>query len=166
VPIPSRSNKGRKNIFVCKVCRGHIVTVDADEGSTPLAIGCHATLGCTGKMASSLYNVFDQTIAAAYEWYRPGVLQILKPSEAAYVAGGGLLLRFVENARPEGVALTMGLAATLRHIQGLASSTPPPEPDDAEAEGGPAGNASGSPSALLAEIARVCGGALSKVPHQ
>src|SRR5687768_10420783 len=59
--------QGKKNIYVCDACKGHIVTVDRDHGVTPFMITCHATLFCKGMMKSSMYRVFDQNIGADYE---------------------------------------------------------------------------------------------------
>jgi hypothetical protein len=161
IPMRPSSNAGRKNIFVCAACGGHIVTVDLDEGVQPLAISCHATLGCRGLMKSSLYKVFDQSIRAAYEFYRPPAIKILTPAEASTVANGGLLLRFASETPPEGLALTMGLVATVRHLQALASSVPPPP----EGEDADPGERECHASRSLAEILLVCNGALAKVPQ-
>jgi len=88
-------NVGRKNIYVCDTCRGHIVTVDRDKGVTPFAILCRATKGCGGLMQSSMYRVFDQRIRAGFEWYEPTETELVteSPATRAHVARGGLLLR-------------------------------------------------------------------------
>jgi hypothetical protein len=158
--IARPTNRGRKNMFVCSDCGGHIVTVDADEGIQPMVIACHATLGCKGLMGSSLYKVFDQKVRASFEFYRPPVTKILTPGEAQTVAQGGLLLRFAEGTPPEGLQLTMGLVATLRHIKQLASSCPPATSGDAD----PSVRESNA-SRTLVEIVAVCDGALAKVPQ-
>lgn len=92
------SFKGRKNIYVCDSCKGHIVTVDRDEGTTPFALQCECRLGCKGVMRSSMYRVFDQEIGASHEWYRPSVLERAGLSEwsRAHVEKGGLILRKVQ----------------------------------------------------------------------
>lgn len=87
------SPDGQKNIYTCRKCRGHIVTRDADEGVTPFMIGCKATPGCDGMMHSSFYRVFDGTLAASYEWYKPNVAQVLEPGVRRHVEKGGLVLR-------------------------------------------------------------------------
>jgi hypothetical protein len=84
--------KGARNIYTCKECHSHIVTQDADEGVTPFGIKCKAP-GCDGTMYSSMYRVFDQSMRAYWEWYRPTVLEVLTPGERAHVDQGGLLLR-------------------------------------------------------------------------
>jgi hypothetical protein len=84
---------GKKNIYVCGVCHGHIVTVDRDPGVTPFIILCKATENCRGEMHSSMYRVFDQSIGADHEWYRPDGVDGLSAQEIAHVDRGGLLLR-------------------------------------------------------------------------
>jgi hypothetical protein len=90
---PFDSPDGRKNMYVCDTCRGHIVTRDVDEGTTPFMLACRATAGCKGRMRSSMYRVFDGAIAASHEWYRPPAGQTLTPGEREHVAKGGVLLR-------------------------------------------------------------------------
>lgn len=157
---PQPSTKGRKNMFVCSDCGGHIVTVDVDEGVQPPVIGCHATLGCKGLMGSSLYRVFDQKVRASFEFYRPSLAKILSPNEAKVVSEGGLLLRYAEGTAPEGLQLTMGLVATVRHIHQLASSCPQAPDEDADAS-----ERESLASRSLDQIKAVCEGALSKVPQ-
>lgn len=85
--------QGKKNIYVCRSCCGHIVTVDRDAGVTPFTTRCMATPGCSGLMQSSLYRVFDQAIGPDHEWYRPSSIAGLSAGTADHVAKGGLLLR-------------------------------------------------------------------------
>lgn len=87
--------QGKVNIYVCEVCHGHIVTRDKDAGVTPFMIPCEAKPACKGKMVSSMYRVFDQTMAEDSEWYRPSAAQALSPWEREHVEKGGLLLRKV-----------------------------------------------------------------------
>lgn len=84
---------GKLNIYVCESCREHIVTRDMDEGVTPFMILCEFCE--TGKMKSSFYRVFDQTMKEGYHWYKPGAdeLDTLKPGTRDHVERGGLLLR-------------------------------------------------------------------------
>ena len=90
------SMKGRKNIYTCETCGGHVVTVDRDEGVTPFAIQCRsAPIGCPGTMYSSMYRVFDQRMRASWEWYRPSAVEVLSDGERQHVKNGGLLLRRV-----------------------------------------------------------------------
>lgn len=89
---------GRRNIYTCQTCRRHIVTVDLIDGTSPFLLGCRATPGCTGKMQSSMYRVFDQEMRATHEWYRPtgDELAALTGWSADHVQQGGLMLREVE----------------------------------------------------------------------
>ncbi|KQW22131.1 hypothetical protein ASC80_01670 [Afipia sp. Root123D2] len=87
--------KGKKNIYVCDACHGHIVTIDVDAGVTPFMINCRAHPRCKGTMRSSMYRVFDQDMAASHEWYRPTPDDCLRPGEIEHVLKGGLLLRTV-----------------------------------------------------------------------
>lgn len=83
---------GRKNIYVCEECRGHIVTMDLEDGVTPFLIGCQVTEECSGMMKSSMYRVYDQSMKAGYFWAKPESLDDLSPGERAHVENGGLLL--------------------------------------------------------------------------
>lgn len=86
-------SKGARNIYTCDKCHGHIVTQDADQGVTPFMLKCRKNPDCGGTMRSSMYRVFDQSIGASHEWYRPTVLEVLTPPERDHVDKGGLLLR-------------------------------------------------------------------------
>lgn len=89
--------KGKKNIYTCEKCKGHIVTVDLERGVTPFMIGCKSTVNCKGMMQSSMYRVFDQEMRADHEWYKPTAVQSLSPWERDHVSQGGLLLRKASN---------------------------------------------------------------------
>lgn len=84
---------GKLNIYVCESCHGHIVTRDRDAGVTPFLVACKCTPGCTGFMKSSMYRVFDQSMAETHEWYRPDNLDGLARHTIDHVRNGGLLLR-------------------------------------------------------------------------
>lgn len=85
--------QGKKNIYVCEKCKGHLVTVDRDRGVTPFMLDCRATLDCKGMMKSSMYRVFDPEIGADHEWYRPTALEVVKSHLQSHVDQGGLLIR-------------------------------------------------------------------------
>lgn len=91
------SFQGKKNIYVCQLCFGHIVTVDTDHGTTPFMIECKVTDGCRGLMESSFYRVFDQRIKPSHEWYKPEAAEVAEKSVhiKQHVEMGGLLLREV-----------------------------------------------------------------------
>lgn len=87
--------QGKINIYVCDVCKGNMVTIDRDDGTTPFMTSCKAKYGCEGPMVSSMYRV-DQTLRPTHEWYAPTVLDHLRPAERQHVEMGGLLLRRVD----------------------------------------------------------------------
>lgn len=87
--------KDEKNIYVCRVCRRHIVTVDLHDGTTPFLIECQINRECVGQMVSSMYRVFDQTIRPTYEWFKPETTEGLCPWTKDHVEKGGLILREV-----------------------------------------------------------------------
>lgn len=94
-PRQSTDPHGRRNIYTCDACFGHVVTVDLVEGVTPFTIGCKATSGCSGMMQSSMYRVFDQRMKPAFEWFRPTKEETmaLHTWSRDHVAKGGLILR-------------------------------------------------------------------------
>lgn len=105
--------KDKKNIYTCDQCHGHIVTVDVDDGVTPFMISCYAHPRCKGTMRSSGYRVFDQTMAASHEWYRPAPVDV-KPAEVDHVLRGGLLLR---EAKPMGLGIAAAAPDAPAHAQ-------------------------------------------------
>lgn len=96
------SSKYRKNIYVCREenCRHHIVTRDLHEGVTPMFISC-VTPGCNGSMNSSMYRVWDESMKASHEWYKPTAIEVLSDGERSHVEQGGLLIRRIDrNSNP------------------------------------------------------------------
>jgi hypothetical protein len=85
--------KGKKNIYTCDRCKGHIVTLDIDKGTTPFLVECKATINCKGMMKSSMYRVFDQDMRPDFVWYRPSAVEDVKPHLVEHIRMGGLLLR-------------------------------------------------------------------------
>jgi hypothetical protein len=57
------------NRYDCQECKGHIITIDSDEGVTPFMLGCRATPGCKGMMRSAFYRGI--TGAPTFEWRKP-----------------------------------------------------------------------------------------------
>jgi len=94
------SFQNKKNIYTCEVCHDHVVTVDIDEGVTPFMIDCKCTPGCKGMMKSSMYRVFDQSMKAGWEWYRPTDVSGLSRWSLDHVSKGGLILRQVPPPQP------------------------------------------------------------------
>ena len=90
-------NPGKKNMYVCDTCGGHIITKDIAAGTTPFLIACQATHGCPGRMGSSFYKVFDpeNRLAHTHEWYKPLLHRGMSPATQDHVQKGGLLLRAI-----------------------------------------------------------------------
>jgi hypothetical protein len=97
---------GKLNIYVCEVCRGHIVTRDVDEGVTPFMLPsgefcpnkCQSPKPGGAHMTSSFYRVWDQRMVEDYQWYRPGEGDTVPQAYRHHVEQGGLLIR----SRPVG----------------------------------------------------------------
>ena len=81
----------RLNRYTCQSCRGSIVTVDRDEGTTPFMLLCRATKGCHGHMYSSFYRV-DGAPAPQYEWRKatPAEYSASDPAMRQHFDMGGL----------------------------------------------------------------------------
>ena len=102
-----------KNAYYCEDCKGYVVTIDVDQGVTPMFLRCRATPGCKGMSKSMMYpkepwpavDGFGAPIPTepTYEWYRPGKRERrrLDADSRHHVGQGGLLLRPV--AQPSGV---------------------------------------------------------------
>jgi len=90
-------NPGRKNIYTCQECGGHLITKDLVPGTTPFIIACQVTHGCPGRMQSSMYRVFDpdDKLGHTHEWYKPILTSAMSPSTMDHVRKGGLLLRAI-----------------------------------------------------------------------
>lgn len=93
----------KRNAYFCKSCRKVTITVDVDEGVTPMFIPC---FHCKNEMANSfMYQLpgclrFDFTnginiLPADLEWYKPDDQEIAKLSygQKEHVLHGGLLSR-------------------------------------------------------------------------
>lgn len=89
---------GRKNIYRCRECGGHTITIDVDDGVTPFMIRCRATGregDCNGMAASTMYRVPFDTPEAAWEWFKPEGSEYRKLSKEMreHVDKGGLDIR-------------------------------------------------------------------------
>src|SRR5262249_2016093 len=80
------------NVYNCLKCDGWIVTIDRDEGVTPMMLRCLASKGCDGMMESAFYMVADEILTPTYEWRRPskGEYLRMKASMRAHIDQGGL----------------------------------------------------------------------------
>jgi len=92
-------NKGKKNIYTCKICGGKIVTIDKDDGITPFMIDCQVNEKCEGYMHSSFYAI-DQSLEPKFEWCRPDSLDIypeeFREAMKEHIDKGGLDIRRIK----------------------------------------------------------------------
>lgn len=88
--------KGKINVYTCP--HGHqTITIDKDNGTTPLIISCRKTLNekvCKGDAKSAFY-ICDQTLKPEYEWVLPAPGQKINPIVKEYCDNGGLLLNLI-----------------------------------------------------------------------
>jgi hypothetical protein len=93
------ATRPRLNAYDCKACGGSIVTVDQDEGVTPMTLACRATEGCRGTSYSRFYRA-DPTLTPTWEWYTPGKRELrrMSPEMRDHIKRGGLALRKIEEA--------------------------------------------------------------------
>ena len=96
---PASAARPRLNAYTCKECGEAIVTVDRDEGVTPMMLACRATEGCQGRSFSSFYRV-DPTLTPTWEWYTPGKRELrrMSPEMRDHIERGGLALRKITEA--------------------------------------------------------------------
>jgi hypothetical protein len=92
---------GRINTYTCQTCERKIVTVNVDEGTTPMMLGCRAPGRCAGTMVSAGYRC-DQSLTPTHEWYRPTLKNARRkgPEMLDHVKQGGLALRAISGATP------------------------------------------------------------------
>jgi hypothetical protein len=92
--MQSFDGRGRINVYTCQACAGSIVTVDSDEGVTPMFLDCRAGGRCAGRMVSAGYRC-DQSLPPTFEWYRPSLkaARRMGPAMLQHVEMGGLALR-------------------------------------------------------------------------
>lgn len=109
----------RKNAYWCEDCHGYIVTVDIDEGVTPMFLACRVKgepnapgNDCKGTSRSMMYPAepwpekdgFGHPIPTepTWEWYAPGLDEANALSRDAFehVQKGGLLLRRIGHKPP------------------------------------------------------------------
>lgn len=97
VPMLESVPVARKNVYTCDDCRRSIVTVDREDGVTPMFLSCHATDRCPGRMQSAFYIIapeFEKN-QPTWEWRKPTDQEYKKLNKATredHVDRGGLLL--------------------------------------------------------------------------
>lgn len=89
--------RGQINVYRCEVCGFELVTINADNGVTPMFVRCRKP-GCKGTMCSAGYRVAVNPIPRM-RWYRPkqDEYQRLDAGTREHVGMGGLLLGPVDN---------------------------------------------------------------------
>ena len=92
----------RRNAYFCKACKQVTITVDIDNGTTPMFILCP---NCNHSAVSFMYQLpgaLHLGVEADYEWYKPSERETLNLSknEADHVFNGGLLMRKRTGATP------------------------------------------------------------------
>lgn len=86
---------GDINGYYCPLCRQLTVTIHADQGVTPMMLGCRSTPGCHGRAVSTGYRTAPGMPAPTHEWYRPAGRELRKLDSGSqdHVRDGGLMLR-------------------------------------------------------------------------
>lgn len=101
---PSAEQAGCVNQYTCQTCGASILTINDDAGTTPFALRCRATKGCTGEMLSSCYRIAVRGEARIlWHWYRPSREEVERlergfdwswaRQQAEHIRHGGLELR-------------------------------------------------------------------------
>lgn len=98
-------SQGEKNVYVCERCSHYTVTIDVDEGVTPMFLACRAdgelepTCGGTGQSLMYPPEPWPDGVPTTpqFEWYRPSQKELVELGwgEIEHVNKGGLLLRKV-----------------------------------------------------------------------
>lgn len=106
---------GEKNAYYCNTCGGYIVTIDRDDGVTPVFLLCRAPREdgvepCRGTMRSMMYpdepwpasDGFDNPIPTepTWEWFKPTLRAARRggPEMLDHVQKGGLELRKIDGS--------------------------------------------------------------------
>jgi hypothetical protein len=93
--------QGAINTWQCDTCRGILVAVHTDEGTTPMFLGCRAEVGCKGTMVSAGYPsspIPDYIVKKlAWHWHKASTTQMKAykrndPAMYQHLQMGGLLL--------------------------------------------------------------------------
>lgn len=102
-PAVRADDECRENVYTCQRCGAVLVTVDRDEGATPMFMTCgrYNPHGCGGMMHSAMYPKGPRPAhipAPTHEWYAPDDrerkrLRRTEPALYDHVAQGGLLIR-------------------------------------------------------------------------
>jgi hypothetical protein len=87
------------NGYKCPACGGAWLSVDLDEGVTPMFSPCFAMEGCRGTAYSMGYpSGPPKNLPLLIEWYKPVTTLGLSYEAKLYVEKGGLVRRATRNA--------------------------------------------------------------------
>lgn len=91
-----RYKQERTNVYICDKCRHAMVTIDVDEGTTPMFTRCEVE-GCNGTAGSTMYRAVT-LLSPTVEWYRPDEKELasLSPGTQDHVKRGGLIRRSIK----------------------------------------------------------------------
>lgn len=108
----------RKNAYYCEECGGYVVTIDRDEGVTPMFLACRVKgeptdprNDCKGTSRSMMYPpepwpedhfALENGAPPTWEWYSPDTdeANALNRDTFEHVQKGGLLLRRIGRRPP------------------------------------------------------------------
>ena len=101
VSAPEAAGEPRENVYTCPKCHGFTVTVDVDEGVTPMFLKCRASGSegdCDGNAVSAMYPKGPRPSyvpAPSWEWFKPTgkAYKKLSPAMKDHVDRGGLDIR-------------------------------------------------------------------------
>ena len=107
-----RHATGRVNAYKCDSCGRYTVTIDRDEGVTPMFLACRADgtedFKCNGRAVSLGYpqGPTPDWAVPAWEWYKPSRIEMhgLSPEMRDHVQRGGLMLRKIVRAASQETA--------------------------------------------------------------
>ena len=87
----------RINAYRCPICMNLTVTIDRDEGVTPMFLNCRVTPGCKGMAESYFYRPPKNAGEPTHEWYRPEAeeMRTLEEGMLDHVRRGGLCIRAI-----------------------------------------------------------------------
>lgn len=95
----TRPALNRYNGYKCASCAGNWLTVDLDEGVTPMFSPCFANESCRGTAHSLGYpSGPPPNWPLLIEWYKPITTQGLSMEMAEHVNKGGLMRRAAKDA--------------------------------------------------------------------
>ncbi|GAB2762425.1 hypothetical protein [Nocardioides pakistanensis] len=97
---PAPPFEPRYNGYKCDTCHGAWLTVDLDDGVTPMFSPCFRTEGCDGQAVSMGYPPGPPPagLVLLIEWFKPTTTRGLDPVLADHVRRGGLLRRAAAGA--------------------------------------------------------------------